>query len=913
MLTYQRRGRAGAGGALFRAPPGLLATDEPAAEEIEQAHHGWIRAAIRVASAPPDAATVAQIAGMHGGTVKAADLYLWRGAPTNTRLDTYFTHMSRRTLDRYARQAAEGRAVLVSHDWSSLPVGQSFAGEVVEDAEDGGADGAPEDRTRDRTPAGPPLGGAALSPRALADRVARAILDYYMIRGLDIGPKPNDALIRAIETGTIRDLSIGFNAGQLICDICENEIFSRNCPHIPGVKYAPDDSETGYAGGMPMMYNRAEEGAAAPGPESERPSELLSTATVEDGDLLETSFAFDGATPEAIIIPAKVRLVVATNGRLAKTEARDLAALEYRMGVRLAAPELYQAAARTTSTPSRRKDEPMSVKQGTGPAASRRAVRDTPPPDSGASGGASGDSSGLSDLILTQTEAQASAVADRMDSLDQRTAAVSAQVDATNEQIAALAGSEDPAANDLSAAANQLVSAYQAELEGLASDRAAAAAELDALNATISALGGTTVDPPPDPAADSTSGTGGASGGTSGGTSGTNARRGGTTRRPAADYHTIRAARPAARAGGRRDTTPGAATGDPTTDVAALADVIATQATDQAQAQADAIAALDEEITGLEAEIAASQAALDAFDADPNTDPAARQAEQDHYDSLSAQLDAKRKDRDAAAAELDAVNQTAQDTGGTTATPPPTAPDAGMGATAGGTLSRRLRDAPPATRVAASLLVMRRIVQGQIIPNRLTGNARAVDSGTVQQIIDQVNAVLSALQQVLTDLGQDPARTVNDRAIWSILARAATETGAAHVGIGSVRQLVTEAQAGRAYRAALIDLTVAARVSALGAERANADSYRARLLAAGLDTIEDDYESYTGKKADLFRAGRNVPGPAAAAETAGRQRPAAGRAPGGAPPAAPNYPPGEDNLFALAGAYRRDGGGGGTR
>lgn len=549
------------------------------------------------------------------------------------------------------------------------------------------------------------------------------------------------------------------------------------------------------------------------------------------------------------------------------------------------------------------------VTKAVGGGARRRAGTRQDPPAAD-DGGTGGDASGLSDLILQQAESQAEAIADRIDALDQRTAAVSAEVDATNEQIAALANSEDPAAGDLAAAANALVTAYQAELEGLNADRAAAVAELAAINGTISGLGGTPVDPPADPGAESGASSGSDAGAGTGTTSNrTGQARGGAVVAVSRSQIALRRTPPppARRARATRQDAP-AATGDPSTDVAALAEVIATQATDQATAQADAITALDAEIAALEDQLAASQAALDALRGAEAPDQAAIDAEQANYDSIQTQLDAKRADRDAAAAELDAINETATETGGEPAAVPAegAAPGGGMGAGAGGTLAARLRTARPDQRVAAGLLIMRRIVQGQIAPNRL--NARAVDSGTIQQIIDQVTAVQSALQQVLTDLGSEPARTVQDRAVWSILGRAATEAGARGVSIAMVRQLTLEAHAGRAYRRALIDLTVAARVSALGADRANAETYRTRLEAASLDAIEDDYESYTGKKADLFRPGRQVPSRAAATETATRPRPEAPQAPAGGGAEA-TFPDGEENLFRLAGAYRRDGGG----
>lgn len=163
--------------------------------------------------------------------------FLFRAEISNDLLDSHFTHMSEKTLMNYAEDAARGVAFLRSHEWRNLPTGYSLSGEY-----------------------------------SVAGRKA-TIADFYTIRGLS----DTDDLIRRMEANLVRDVSVGFHGGKMICDLCNQDFWE--CRHWPGFEY--DENE------------------------GDRKVKKLATYTIENARLSEVSAVFDGSTPNAMILKAQ--------------------------------------------------------------------------------------------------------------------------------------------------------------------------------------------------------------------------------------------------------------------------------------------------------------------------------------------------------------------------------------------------------------------------------------------------------------------------------------------------------------------------------------------------------------------------------------------------------------------------------
>lgn len=192
-------------------------------------------AALRVADIET-AVSHPALAGIENPFIRQAEI-------SSERLDSYFTRMdAETTLRNYALDAAAGVTVLDSHDARKLGVGYSFTGELSR-----GNDG-----------------------------VVTVLSDFYMVRGLEFGGqhsyRSTDDYIKAIEAGLIRKVSVGFHGYRQVCDICGENYYSWDCPHIGGVDYPIGDQ----------------------GRET-----VTATSTIYDARLSEYSLVYAGATPGA--------------------------------------------------------------------------------------------------------------------------------------------------------------------------------------------------------------------------------------------------------------------------------------------------------------------------------------------------------------------------------------------------------------------------------------------------------------------------------------------------------------------------------------------------------------------------------------------------------------------------------------
>lgn len=127
-----------------------------------------------------------------------SNLFFWDAEISNDLIDSYFTHMSEKTLRNYAEDAERGVAFLAGHNWHSLPIGYSFSG-VYENGENR----------------------------------KRVIASFYTVRGL----QETDDLIARMEARILRDVSVGFHGGETTCDICGRDMWDWDCMHFPGLTY----------------------------------------------------------------------------------------------------------------------------------------------------------------------------------------------------------------------------------------------------------------------------------------------------------------------------------------------------------------------------------------------------------------------------------------------------------------------------------------------------------------------------------------------------------------------------------------------------------------------------------------------------------------------------------------------------
>jgi hypothetical protein len=117
------------------------------------------------------------------------------------------------------------------------------------------------------------------------------------------GIRDTDDFIHRYRSGTVRDISIGFYGGTMMCSICKENMFGApwRCPHWPGAEYEIEDRN-----GLGEVTNQRTE---------------LAYAWVEDAQLCEISAVYDGATPNALILKAERQI---EEGRMTPAVARML-------------------------------------------------------------------------------------------------------------------------------------------------------------------------------------------------------------------------------------------------------------------------------------------------------------------------------------------------------------------------------------------------------------------------------------------------------------------------------------------------------------------------------------------------------------------------------------------------------------
>jgi len=160
------------------------------------------------------------------GHMSKDDVYVVDAVPSDTSADSYFTRMdAATTLPNYAEDADRGVPILNSHGLATsamvdLPIGRSFRGQLLTD-----------DHTTER---GGKIHATKTKPVVYSS--------YYLPRGMQTSTSSNDSIIRAIDTGVLNDVSVGYGNTKprgtgmwYRCDECGNDgLRSPDCTHFPG-------------------------------------------------------------------------------------------------------------------------------------------------------------------------------------------------------------------------------------------------------------------------------------------------------------------------------------------------------------------------------------------------------------------------------------------------------------------------------------------------------------------------------------------------------------------------------------------------------------------------------------------------------------------------------------------------------
>jgi hypothetical protein len=192
-----------------------------------------------------------------GGTdVSMDDVYPFRAIAASDGIDSYFTKQDvSKALKPMAADFAAGRSVLGNHDYETFSYGSTIDGKVVAANVD-----APEYE--------PSFYGEVIKAKPELATSKWLQTEAYVIRGLDLNGNKSDSLIKGMELGGIRRISISFVVGRYVCGIDGKDMLQgwfgdpypedpwdenpEMCSHFPGVEY-PD---VGYAFAI-MENNRA--------------------------------------------------------------------------------------------------------------------------------------------------------------------------------------------------------------------------------------------------------------------------------------------------------------------------------------------------------------------------------------------------------------------------------------------------------------------------------------------------------------------------------------------------------------------------------------------------------------------------------------------------------------------------------
>lgn len=187
-----------------------------------------------------------------GGDLQGKTPYFFPAEISSDRKDSHFTHMLDNTLQNFANEAEVGVSFLDSHQRYKLGYGYTLTGSYEK-----------------------------------INGVTRVVSDIYILPGINFvegSYASTDDFISSVQARTVRDVSVGFYGGEMICDICGGNFRDwRSCRHWPGRKYTINN-ENGDNGDD---------------------EEVVATFGVDDAHLAEVSAVYAGSTPSATIIRAE--------------------------------------------------------------------------------------------------------------------------------------------------------------------------------------------------------------------------------------------------------------------------------------------------------------------------------------------------------------------------------------------------------------------------------------------------------------------------------------------------------------------------------------------------------------------------------------------------------------------------------
>lgn len=212
--------------------------------------------------------------------------FFFTARASNQNVDAYWTQMNESSLKNYVADATDpGVQFQNSHNGGSIFGGEVGFGRSL--------NGKVEGRSGSK----------------------EALIDFYVMPGLTCGNMTSDQFILGARSGIYADVSIGFNPGSMICNICGNDWMKRwnwlfsdsdeeeTCRHYPGLEY-----EVGK-------------------------KKVRCILDVRDGHLNEVSIVYDGATPGAGIAAVDMARMANANGHLSD---RERVAIENIYQVRIA-------------------------------------------------------------------------------------------------------------------------------------------------------------------------------------------------------------------------------------------------------------------------------------------------------------------------------------------------------------------------------------------------------------------------------------------------------------------------------------------------------------------------------------------------------------------------------------------------
>lgn len=133
-----------------------------------------------------------------------SELFMFSGICSNDRMDAYMTRMDPfTTLRNYEEDLKSGVSLQSGHDITKNPYGRSYDAQFITSREENAVRG-----------------------------------HWYMMRDLVINGENTNDTIRAIKSGIMRDLSVGFGGEDMYhkCSSCNRDLFDSNCPHFPGLE-----------------------------------------------------------------------------------------------------------------------------------------------------------------------------------------------------------------------------------------------------------------------------------------------------------------------------------------------------------------------------------------------------------------------------------------------------------------------------------------------------------------------------------------------------------------------------------------------------------------------------------------------------------------------------------------------------